>query len=468
MVSVESRTENLEADVIKLQSREKVQAGVIEDLMTKVEDLENRGRRNNLRFLGIAEGVEGSDPKGYIINLLKSSMPELQTWELEREVQRAHRFPLTLPKQSPKENQYPRAILVCFGNFLLREAIYDLARPTSKKEYQGNKFFVRPDFAHTTVERRWSLRRRRLHNVEIDSDSDSEEGINPNRMDQLLLRNTLVCHILTLLSSVRGPWSFIYYQASIHSLSFGRDYMGRRSLLWQFSDNLKEAICLTSVKALCSESENQWKEVPASGIFRVDLEESVSSKAVTLHRYPWRLKYAESDTKFMINEETMTYGTKDSAYQVSPFDVPDRITGRAGLKELEALNPSRPWNFIEINITGEELKEMREEHIRHLVLPLCTGLADSIGCAVWFASRGIGINTNHGEPHLYTSVAKVVLTGIGADEQLAGYSWHRPSTPDLWTNALIEELSMELGRISSRNLGRDDRVIGDHGKEART
>lgn len=469
-------------------------------------------------------------------------------------------------------------------------------------------------------------------------------GVNVGDLDndtQIMFHHLTSCNsesdILTLLSSVRGPWSFIYYQASIHSLWFGRDFMGRRSLLWQFSDNLKEAICLTSVKALCSESENQWKEVPASGIFRVDLEESVSSKAVTLYWYPWKLKYAEYLTKemtfrddlsniskdlptfvhFSLNtselcltapiapinrtipgdltgpshavctsntastenlqicldehrkviahqlidvlseavrkrvlclqrdenptlmdaatserkanvailfsggidsmvlaalsdfyvpleepidllnvafmmkplnkpkgsthkcnkkkkkevpsspEETMPHGTKDSACQVSSFDVPDRITGRAGLKELEALNPSRTWNFIEIDVTGEELKEMREEHISHLVLPLGTVLDDSIGCAVWFASRGIGIKTNHGEPKLYTSVAKVVLTGIGADEQLAGYSRHRLRFQTSGLDALIEELSMELGRISSRNLGRDDRVIGDHGKEAR-
>ncbi|KAJ1186966.1 hypothetical protein NDU88_003745 [Pleurodeles waltl] len=411
--------------------------------------------------------------------------------------------------------------------------------------------------------------------------------------------------------------------------------MGRRSLLWQFSDNPKEALCLTSVDSLLSVSEHQWKEVPASGIFRVDLEDSLSSKAVTLYWYPWKFKSAENLTKemtfredlsniskdlppfvhFSLNtselcltapiapinrtiprvltgpshaicisntasmedlqicldehrkavahqlidvlseavrkrvlclqrdenpismdavtserkasvailfsggidsmvlaalsdcyvpleepidllnvafmmkplntpkgtnkynkknkkqisscpEDAMTDSTKDSAYQ-SSFDVPDRITGRAGLKELEALNPSRTWNFIEINITAEELKEMREQHISHLVLPLCTVLDDSIGCAVWFASRGIGIKTNHGEPKLYTSVAKVVLTGIGADEQLAGYSRHRLRFQSSGLDALIEELSMELGRISSRNLGRDDRVIGDHGKEAR-
>lgn len=60
-----------------------------------------------------------------------------------------------------------------------------------------------------------------------------------------------------------------------------------------------------------------------------------------------------------------------------------------------------------------------------------------------------------------------MLTGIGADEQLAGYSRHRVRFTTSGHEGLIQELAMELGRISSRNLGRDDRVVGDHGKEAR-
>uniref|UniRef100_A0A2D4GKV0 Asparagine synthetase domain-containing protein 1 n=2 Tax=Micrurus TaxID=8634 RepID=A0A2D4GKV0_MICCO len=62
---------------------------------------------------------------------------------------------------------------------------------------------------------------------------------------------------------------------------------------------------------------------------------------------------------------------------------------------------------------------------------------------------------------------QIVLTGIGADEQLAGYSRHRVCFKKSGFEGLTKELGMELSRISSRNLGRDDRVIGDHGKEAR-
>lgn len=149
------------------------------------------------------------------------------------------------------------------------------------------------------------------------------------------------------------------------------------------------------------------------------------------------------------------------------YSVPDRVTGKAGLKELQAVNPSRMWNFVEINVSLEELQQLRRTQISHLVQPLDTVLDDSIGCAVWFASRGTGWLVTQGEVKPYQSSAKVVLTGIGADEQLAGYSRHRVRFQTRGPEALNREIAMELGRISSRNLGRDDRVIGDHGKEAR-
>lgn len=50
-----------------------------------------------------------------------------------------------------------------------------------------------------------------------------------------------------------------------------------------------------------------------------------------------------------------------------------------------------------------------------------------------------------------------MLSGLGADEQLAGYSRHRTTFRLGGWKALESELDMEMNRISKRNLGRDDR-----------
>lgn len=69
----------------------------------------------------------------------------------------------------------------------------------------------------------------------------------------------------------------------------------------------------------------------------------------------------------------------------------------------------------------------------------------------------------------------MLLSGLGADEQLGGYSRHKKAFAhwesgerkvEDWSR-LLQELQMDLDRIGTRNLGRDDRIISSLGKEVR-
>ena len=60
-----------------------------------------------------------------------------------------------------------------------------------------------------------------------------------------------------------------------------------------------------------------------------------------------------------------------------------------------------------------------------------------------------------------------MLTGLGADELMGGYGRHRKAYLRGGVSAVREELRMDQERLWERNLGRDDRVLSDHGKEAR-
>jgi len=67
----------------------------------------------------------------------------------------------------------------------------------------------------------------------------------------------------------------------------------------------------------------------------------------------------------------------------------------------------------------------------------------------------------------YRSSARVVLLGHGADEQCAGYGRHRTRFRNGGMAGLAEELTLDMQRMWLRNLGRDDRLVADWGKEAR-
>lgn len=149
-------------------------------------------------------------------------------------------------------------------------------------------------------------------------------------------------------------------------------------------------------------------------------------------------------------------GEEDCA---SGYEVPDRKTGRQSYQELQRLTPERKWNFVEVNISHEEY--MKGRPLVESLMEPCTSVMDlSIASALYFACRGKGSDG-------YISKARVLLSGLGADELLGGYSRHRKAFMKGGRQALVEELQMDLDRLATRNLGRDDRILSSSGKECR-
>jgi asparagine synthetase B (glutamine-hydrolysing) len=60
----------------------------------------------------------------------------------------------------------------------------------------------------------------------------------------------------------------------------------------------------------------------------------------------------------------------------------------------------------------------------------------------------------------YDTKSRIVILGMGADESLGGYSRYK-------TQNYSNEMQLDFSRLWERNLGRDDRIISDSGREAR-
>ncbi|KAL1954349.1 hypothetical protein VTO42DRAFT_1376 [Malbranchea cinnamomea] len=95
----------------------------------------------------------------------------------------------------------------------------------------------------------------------------------------------------------------------------------------------------------------------------------------------------------------------------------------------------------------------------------------SIACALYFASRGQGEiddpNSPTGSKTPYSTSARVLLSGLGADELFAGYTRHATAFTRHGYQGLIDEIELDVGRLGKRNLGRDDRIISNWGREVR-
>lgn len=148
-------------------------------------------------------------------------------------------------------------------------------------------------------------------------------------------------------------------------------------------------------------------------------------------------------------------------------NVPDRETALASFKMLRAKfeTEKKRINLVLVNVGKLEVEEKRRERIKELISPLKSVLDDSVGVCLWFAARGIGQLFDEAETTSiqYSSPIRVVLLGSGADELLGGYGRHRTAYEKFGWPGLLAEMQLEIDRISIRNLGRDNRIVSDHG-----
>ena len=85
-------------------------------LQHKLNDLESRSRRNNIRIFGVAEGEEGEDSgPEFIEALIRSKLPVPDGMALN--IQRAHRA----GPQRPAPDIPPRAFIINFQEFATKE-----------------------------------------------------------------------------------------------------------------------------------------------------------------------------------------------------------------------------------------------------------------------------------------------------------------------------------------------------------
>lgn len=117
----DARIMDLERDNGRLDKAAKEQARQFEELKRKVQDMENRDRRVNLRLVGVKELVENGKPR----DMVRAIISETLGIDLsETELQRVHRTSAPLPNQ----DQPPRPIVMRFQNYLEKERVLAAAR----------------------------------------------------------------------------------------------------------------------------------------------------------------------------------------------------------------------------------------------------------------------------------------------------------------------------------------------------
>lgn len=162
IMSVEDATDSLQAKVTQLEKQ-------VSGMLEHIDDLENRGRRCNVRLVGLPENAEGTDPVKFIETWLPSYL-KITTKTGRIKLDRAHRS--LAPKPDPK--QRPRSIIMKFHNFSDKQRVMNAARRLGTEPDQparnGPRISFFNDYSAAVVKKRKAFDevKDRLKRINID------------------------------------------------------------------------------------------------------------------------------------------------------------------------------------------------------------------------------------------------------------------------------------------------------------
>nr|XP_014347364.1 PREDICTED: uncharacterized protein LOC106704576 [Latimeria chalumnae] len=130
----EQRISNVEDEVHRITSDKKEKNEKLTLLLNKIEDLENRSRRNNLCLIGIPETPDMADTMKVVKNILGSILQiDPESSEIP-EVERAHRS----PRPKPNKMDQPRQIIFKFLRSGDKDKVPRAARGKRRAAVGGN------------------------------------------------------------------------------------------------------------------------------------------------------------------------------------------------------------------------------------------------------------------------------------------------------------------------------------------
>ena len=107
----------------------------------RAEDAEGRSRRNNIRLVGLPEGLEGQDMATYLEEWILSLLPK-DALTPHFSIERAHR----VPARKPPPGSYPRPVILRMLHFKDRDAILREMRKLKEILVENTKIMLFPDY----------------------------------------------------------------------------------------------------------------------------------------------------------------------------------------------------------------------------------------------------------------------------------------------------------------------------------